>query len=395
MSARNAKKKTDKPETRKRSGLDQPDPDSDQGTSAAATGGQRKQTIVEQMTQAYGDKIRATQILRDPSKATNQPNATELEVVNLDLHYHAPTKKKPKQIAYTDKPLLSLKTLVPDQIAQHVKVDDTIFRAEKVEFVLLEQPTADDDAEWEIPDQETFDLMIMTALDAFSDERPDIIHALAHSSTGWNTGVGLLVFHTADMQLVEEFRTFLKDLPNPEKDDYRYITIPKMLILNKYSLSVYFGPNFAPLRTQKLMLWIGLCNNLVGNYDVLSCRTYPRDHPNEKRRGARIVTFEGDQDFYDSLHQFPRDFPFTVKVGGNVYIRGGDRADPDDPRAIQGYRPRIKRSGVRQLMSGVKEKLMDQAQDQEDQLNRPAFDKQKKWSLLQKAAFFAAITKYL
>ena len=115
------------------------------------------------------------------------------------------------------------------------------------------------------------------------------------------------------------------------------------------------------------MLWLGLCNNLEGTYDVLTCRTYPSDHPNEKRRGARIVSFEGDQSFYDSLHKFPQDFPFTVKVGGNVYIRGGDRADPDDPRAMS-FRPRIQRRGVRQLMSGVQDKLLDQAQAQEDAL---------------------------
>ena len=344
-------------ETRKRSSMDV-----DESSSV------RKPTMVEQMSHAYGEKVRETQLLRDPSKTLPPTDQTPLEVENLNLHYHAPTKKKPKQLAYSEKPLLSLKTLVPEQLAQKIQIDDTVFRAEKVEFVLLEQDASmdDEEAEWGVPDQSTFDCMVMTALDEFSDTRPDIIHALAHSSTGWNTGVGLIVFHTADMTLVEEFRDHLKGLSNPDKPGFKYLTIPKLLILNKYSLSIYFGPNFAPLRTSKLMLWLGLCNNLEGNYDVLSCRTYPKDHPVEKRRGARVVTFEGDQKFYDSLHQFPRDFPFTIKVGGNVYIRGGDRADPDDPRATKGYRPRIQRSGVRQLMAGVQEKLLDQAQANED-----------------------------
>ena len=102
--------------------------------------------------------------------------------------------------------------------------------------------------------------------------------------------------------LVEDFRNALKELVQEDRPGYRYITIPKLLILNKYSLSIYFGPNYAPLKTCKLMLWLGLCNHLEGNYDVLSCCAYPRDHPNEKRRGACIITFEGDQTFYDSLH---------------------------------------------------------------------------------------------
>ena len=82
------------------------------------------------------------------------------------------------------------------------------------------------------------------------------------------------------------------------------------------------------------------------------------------------MTFEGNQMFYDSLHKFPRDFPFTVKVGGNIYIQGGDRADPDDPRATKLLRPRIQRSGDRQLMSGIQVKLFDRAQEQEDNLKK-------------------------
>ena len=74
----------------------------------------------------------------------------------------------------------------------------------------MEQEISDnDEAEWAVPSQETFDRVVMTALDDFSDTRPDIIHALAHSSTGWNTGVGLLVFHTAEMSPVDDFRSTL------------------------------------------------------------------------------------------------------------------------------------------------------------------------------------------
>ena len=91
----------------------------------------------------------------------------------------------------------------------------------------------------------------MTALDEFSDDRPDMIHALAHASTGWNTGVGLIVFHTADMTLIEDFLDYLKGLTDPDKPGYKYLTISKLLIANKYSLSIYFGPKFVPLQTSK------------------------------------------------------------------------------------------------------------------------------------------------
>ena len=81
--------------------------------------------MVEQMTQAYRDKVRATQLMRDPNRA--KPDDTPLQVENLKLHYHAPSKKKPKQVSCAEKPLISLKTLVPEQLADKIEVEDTTF----------------------------------------------------------------------------------------------------------------------------------------------------------------------------------------------------------------------------------------------------------------------------
>ena len=63
MSSRAAKKKvekTDKTDTRKRSGVE-PEPDPEDSTAQAT--GIRRPNVVEQMTQAYGEKVRATRIL--------------------------------------------------------------------------------------------------------------------------------------------------------------------------------------------------------------------------------------------------------------------------------------------------------------------------------------------
>ena len=52
-------------------------------------------------------------------------------------------------------------------------IEDHKFRAEKVEFVLLKEETTDEEeAEWAISSQQTFDRVVMTTL----DESP--IHAL-------------------------------------------------------------------------------------------------------------------------------------------------------------------------------------------------------------------------
>ena len=73
------------------------------------------------------------------------------------------------------------------------------------------------------------------------------------------------------------------------------------------------------------MYWLGLCNNLHGKFDLVETRYFPTDHDNPRRLGAKIVAFEGNQEFLDSLHKFPKDFPFNIRFGGNLYIRGGER----------------------------------------------------------------------
>ena len=57
----------------------------------------------------------------------------------------------------------------------------------------------------------------------------------------------------------------------------------------------------------------------------METRYFPKDHNNPRCRGARIVAFEGNQEFLDSLHAFHKDYPFNIRFGGNLYIRGGDR----------------------------------------------------------------------
>ena len=66
------------------------------------------------------------------------------------------------------------------------------------------------------------------------------------------------------------------------------------------------------------MDWLGICNNLSGSFELVETRFFPKDHDNPRRRGARIVAFEGDQEFLDSLHAFLKDYPFNIRFGGNL-----------------------------------------------------------------------------
>ena len=46
------------------------------------------------------------------------------------------------------------------------------------------------------------------------------------------------------------------------------------------------------------------------------------------------------------------------------------RCNPDDPHAAKGYRPRINRAAVKQLLGGAKEGVLDAANTAEDDLSR-------------------------
>ena len=58
---------------------------------------------------------------------------------------------------------------------------------------------------------------------------------------------------------------------------------------------------------------------------TLRTRYFSKQHDNPRRRGARVVAFEGNQKFLDSLHRYPKDYPFSIRFGGYLYIRGGNR----------------------------------------------------------------------
>ena len=173
------------------------------------------------------------------------------------------------------------------------------------------------DLEWGIPDQDTFDNVVGHAVKAFTETDPERIFSLAWSSTGWDTGVGLVALTTANLKMVEEFREIVAGL---ELEDQRFLTLPKQMLLKKYASTVYFGRPFAMFDTARLMYWLGRCNPLQGEMELVETRYFPKDHENPHRRGARIVAFEGNQAFLDSLHTFPKDYPFNVRFGGNIYI---------------------------------------------------------------------------
>ena len=84
--------------------------------------------------------------------------------------------------------------------------------------------------------------------------------------------------------------------------------------LRKYALTAYFGQQFAIFETPRLMYWLGLCKNLSGEFELVETRYFSKMHDNPRRRGARIVAFEGNQEFLDCLKKYSQGLPVQLGV---------------------------------------------------------------------------------
>ena len=93
-------------------------------------------------------------------------------------------------------------------------------------------------------------------------------------------------------------------------------------------------------------------------------KKFPDDHPNPRKSGARILTFTGDQKFMDSLHAFPRGYPFVVKLS-NVYIQGGERTRAGvTPQRRR--RPKMTDAALKELLARHGKEAMDDAEAEND-----------------------------
>ena len=164
--------------------------------------------------------------------------------------------------------------------------------------------------------------------DIFTDERPELFHRFSWSSVGTNTGVGCFSAKTGRLQDIEDIRGTIRAIFH---NTLCYETFPKKAIIKSYALTAFFLRSTKFVPTGKLIIWLLSCNpGLKGKIWPVEARKYPDTHPIARRRGARILSFTGDQVFLDSLRNFPRNFPFSIKLA-NVFICGGIGPPPMGP----------------------------------------------------------------
>ena len=284
----------------------------------------------------------------------------------------APTK-------LSDAPVLKLKDLVPDQDKADLENQnqDETFKTDKIEFVLFEREVqpgeneavlrSDREYEWEIPGKETFDAVLGQTIDIFTEEDWEFIDYLSYSSVGWNTGVGMFAFGSDKLSHMEKFRTIIRGIKMGNK---RFESYPKRMLLNRYALTIYFNSAFAYSSGPKLLSFFKKLNGFEGDLTMADTRHYPDDHPT--RKGCKIVACDADQKFLGELYKFPKDHAFSIRYGGNLYVRGGERIDPDDPDAVRQGRPRLTRNAARKFLSGAGQDVFNDGQKADDEAAQKA-----------------------
>ena len=144
-----------------------------------------------------------------------------------------------------------------------------------------------------------------------------------------------------------------------------YETFPRLAILKKFQLSAYFPKSTSRIDNQRLCDWLMSCNEgLRGQIAPIDVKYFPAGHP---RKGARVIIFSGNQDFLDSLQNFPKDFPFNINIG-NVYVRGGTRTGESKRKS---KRPNISPGSIEQIvLKSVNDIMRNQNLGDDDQLAR-------------------------
>ena len=344
--------------------------DSDDGLPGAKRSMNR---IRERITHAYEKKTKETRDKRDETRTTpsvqfdvDTTNAGEV-VRDTTVPLLAPT-------TLAEAPTLTLKDLVPehdkDDLVQYDQ--DETFKAERIEFVVVERdvvPGEDDpakrsdrDFDWEIPERKTFDAIMGKTIDEFTDEDWDLLDYMSFSSVGWNTGVGMFAFGSDKTEQMQKFRAILRNI---EIDGKRFESYPKRMLLNRYAITIYFNAAFEHIKVPKLLFWFKKFNGFQGKITMVETRHYPADHPS--RKGCKIASCDADQQFLDELYRYPKDHAFHIRFGGNLYVRGGERIDPDDPDAVRQKRPRLSRQAARKFIEGSGEDILNKGQREDDE----------------------------
>ena len=350
-----------------------------------------KRNVRANLTKLYEARVAETIKKVDPHRATARETLRDvdnLEKEALSGSWKAekvqPAPQPPTQ--FLDAPLLTLRELMPGGTGDQDPDDelDQSFRADRIDFIVMHRPlTANEqiadnvledaaDVDWEIPEKEDFEDCMGLLFEIYTDEAPELVHAFGWSSVGAATGVGCFAVKTGKRSHIDDIRGALRSLVHNGKC---FESFPKGAIMKSFSLTAFFPRATKYVSTDKLIYWLLACNpGLKGTIWPVEARKYPDDHPIPRRRGARVLSFSGDQAFLDSLHGFPRDFPFSIKLA-NVYIRGGERTSKGAGASQRRRRPRMTEEALKKLLERHGKEIVEDAEAEDVSKSSGGFKK--------------------
>ena len=354
----------------------------------------------------YAQKSDAFRAKKNPEATKPRDKEEDFEIKDLRRKvYTASSYKLPAPKPYIDQPTITLRSLMPGDSKDADPEDrrlDMSFKAEKVEFLLVARPITEreikegcilesvNQSPWDIPEAEDFEDAMGKATNMLCTGNKHLIHqvfpkTLTHpniklhkdhcnpkivipqvswSSVASQTGIGAFSMRTDNMEAMETLRGAIRSLVFGSSC---FESFPKDALVKKFGLSIFFPRACAHVDEDLLIEWLRSCNpGLKGTIETIECREYKKSHPVVRRRGAKIITFTGDEEFLDSLHSFPSNFPFSIKIA-NAYIRGGDRVK-ERYAGGKSQRPKISQGALRDLLKRNSNQLADAAAEAEDRL---------------------------
>ena len=339
-----------------------------------------KRSMRADITRKYDQRVAETIERVDPNRAKARTILRDVKdgvVTPFEGTFVAPKDApKPTSTSYMDAPLLTLRQLMPGFTAEDDEDDelDQSFRADKIEFLVMIRAATEEEirdegvildageVDWDIPNTEEFEDAMGQVFNIFTDVDTELVHAFKWSSVGGSTGVGCFSVSTGRLDQINDIRGLLRTIIY---DGKCYESFPKKAMVKSYSLSAFFPRACKFVSMDKLIEWLFSCNRgLKGTLWPSQVKQFPDDHENRRKRGARILTFTGDQKFMDSLHAFPRGYPFTIKLS-NVYIQGGERVRAG-ATATRRRRPKMTDAALKELLARHGKDAMDDAEAEND-----------------------------
>ena len=338
-----------------------------------------KRNMRASITKQYEDRVKETMAKLDPNRAKARDALQDEDVIlePLDGDITAKERAPDPEVPYLEAPLMTLRELMPGGTGEDDEDGelDQQFRADKIEFLVMFRPLTTSevkeklilqdaaDVDWTIPVHELYEDIMSQIFDIYTEVNPDMVHAFKWSSVGSATGVGCFCVKTGKPTDIEEIRGVLRSIIH---EGLCFESFPKKALLKSFSLTAYFPRSTKFVGTKKLVYWLLACNpGLKGTIWPVEARKFPDTHPIPRKRGARILSFSGDQKFLDSLHNFPPNFPFSIKLA-NVYIRGGERAKNNNPQQRK-RRPRMTEEALKKLLARHGKEITEEAERKEDE----------------------------